>query len=66
MQVMYNAQLFALYEVKRSQLFYSMRVVEQRESRLFENVFSAAWITMTKIFAVTALKYREKSTHAAG
>ena len=55
-----------LYEVKRSHLFYSKGVLGQGESRLFENVFSAAFITMTKIFAARAYKYREKSTHAAG
>ena len=43
-----------LYEVKRSHLFYSKGVVEHGESRWFENVFSAAFITMTKIFVETA------------
>lgn len=28
-----------LYEVKRSRLFYSKRVLAQRESRLFDNLF---------------------------
>ena len=42
-----------LDEVKGTHLFYSKRVVAQRESRLFQNVFSAASETMTLIFGVT-------------
>ena len=45
---------YFLYEVKRSHLFYLKRVVEQKESRLFKIVFSVTWITMTKIFVITA------------
>ena len=43
----------AVSEVKRSHLFDSKRVVAQKESQLFENQFSAAWITMNEIFVVT-------------
>ena len=42
-----------LDEVKGRHLFYLKRVVAQRESRLFQNVFSAASETMTLIFGVT-------------
>ena len=51
--VVVNLVKLHLTKLKGTHLFYSKRVVAQRESRLFQNVFSAASETMTLIFGVT-------------